>query len=64
MPPNLKRDADGGQTLHVQHASPGMDPESNWLPAPNGPFWIALRLYWPRPEALEGQWKQPALDKQ
>lgn len=64
MLPELERDADGGLTLYVQHESPGTDKESNWLPAPNGPFWITLRLYWPGPEALEGQWKQPALDKQ
>jgi hypothetical protein len=38
MLPNLKRDADGGITLYVQHESPGADKESNWLPAPSGPF--------------------------
>ena len=64
MLPSLKLDADGGLTLYVQHESPGTDKESNWLPAPKGPFWIALRLYWPKPEALDGQWKQPALEKQ
>jgi len=61
MLPGLKRDADGGLTLHVQHASPGPERESNWLPAPNGPFWMVLRLYWPKPEALSGAWKQPPL---
>jgi hypothetical protein len=38
MLPDLKRDPDGGVTLAVQHASPGADKESNWLPAPSGPF--------------------------
>lgn len=61
MLPNLKRDADGGLTLYVQHDSPGKALESNWLPAPNGPFWMAMRLYWPKPEALEGRWTQPAM---
>jgi hypothetical protein len=61
MLPEFKRDADGGITLHVQHGSPGADQESNWLPAPNGPFFIAMRLYWPKPEALEGTWKQPPM---
>jgi hypothetical protein len=60
MLPNLKRDADGGLTLHVQHASPGPERESNWLPSPNGPFLMVLRLYWPKPEALSGAWKQPS----
>ncbi len=63
MLPKLQRDADGGVTLHVQHNSPGKDKESNWLPAPTGPFWAILRLYWPREAALEGQWTAPALQK-
>jgi hypothetical protein len=62
MLPDLKRDIDGGLTLHVQHASPGLERASNWLPAPNSPFWMVLRLYWPKSEALSGAWKQPALE--
>ena len=61
MLPQLQRDADGGLTLHVQHASPGKDRESNWLPAPAGPFMAVLRLYWPKEEALAGRWQQPLL---
>jgi hypothetical protein len=63
MLPRLKRDSDGGVTVHVQHESPGSDRESNWLPAPAGPFFLALRLYWPRPEALDGRWRAPAVQK-
>ena len=63
MLPDLKRDADGGLTLYIQKASPGADKESNWLPAPDGPFMLALRLYWPKPEALNGTWKQPPLER-
>jgi hypothetical protein len=63
MVPNLKRDADGGITLYVQNESPGADKESNWLPAPIGPFWTILRLYWPKPEALNGKWQQPPLER-
>ncbi len=47
-------DADGGLTLYIQNESPGKDKEANWLPAPNGPFFIAMRLYWPKAEAMEG----------
>jgi hypothetical protein len=61
MLPDLKRDADGGITIHVQHDSPGADKESNWLPAPRGPFWTILRLYRPQAAAYDGSWKQPAL---
>jgi hypothetical protein len=61
MLPGLRRDGDGGVTLLVQHDSPGVDLEPNWLPAPEGPFFLVLRLYRPRPAALDGAWKQPPL---
>lgn len=60
MLPELKLDADGGLTLYIQHESPGKDKESNWLPAPNGPFTMWMRIYWPKVEALDATWKQPA----
>ncbi|MGN8544196.1 DUF1254 domain-containing protein [Bradyrhizobium sp. 13971] len=63
MLPNLKRDADGGITLYVQNESPGQDKEANWLPAPKGPFFAAMRLYWPKPTALSGQWKAPPIQQ-
>jgi hypothetical protein len=53
-------DADGGYTLYVQKQSPGSEREANWLPAPEGPFALVLRLYWPKPDALNGTWKAPA----
>jgi hypothetical protein len=61
MLPYLKRDADGGLTLYIQHDSPGKELESNWLPAPAGPFKMVMRLYLPEPEVLEHKWKLPPL---
>jgi hypothetical protein len=55
----LTKDPDGGITLYIQNQSPGADKESNWLPAPQGPFRLIERLYWPKDEALNGQWKAP-----
>jgi hypothetical protein len=55
------RDDDGGITLYIQHDSPGKAREPNWLPAPAGPFYMSLRLYWPKEEALDGSWKLPPL---
>lgn len=63
MLPDLAKDADGGLTLFIQHESPGADRESNWLPAPAGPFVMAMRLYWPKQQALDGQWKIPPLER-
>jgi hypothetical protein len=61
MLPQLEKDDEGGITIHIQNASPGGAAEANWLPAPPGPFWVALRLYWPKAEVLNGQWTAPAL---
>jgi hypothetical protein len=60
---SLKRDAVGGLTLYIQHASPGKHNEANWLPAPNGPFYLVLRLYWPTAAALSNRWRAPALER-
>jgi hypothetical protein len=63
---NLKYNADGSLTLHFQHESPGTDKEANWLPAPEGPFALTLRLYWPntaRPSIVDGSWEPPAVTR-
>jgi len=63
MLPQLKRDADGGLTLLIQNESPGKEKEANWLPAPKGPFVMAMRLYWPKEEAVDGKWTAPPAKK-
>ena len=63
MLPQLKMDADGGLTLLIQNESPGKDKESNWLPAPKGPFVMFMRLYWPKEVALDGKWIAPPLKR-
>jgi hypothetical protein len=63
MIPTFKKDADGSLTLYFQYESPGVDKESNWLPAPKGPFLLVMRLYWPKPEAFDGKWTAPPLKR-
>ena len=63
MLPQFKRDADGGLTLIIQNESPGKDKDANWLPAPKGPFFMAMRLYWPKEEALNGKWTAPKIQR-
>ena len=63
MLPSFKKDSDGGLTLYIQNESPGKDLESNWLPAPKGPFMVVMRLYWPQESAIEGKWTVPALKR-
>jgi hypothetical protein len=63
----MKTNPDGSLTLYIQNKSPGKAKESNWLPAPDGPIYLVMRLYWPKetpPSILpagEGTWKPPAL---
>jgi len=67
MLPKLRKNADGSLTLYIQKDSPGKDKESNWLPAPDGPIYLVMRLYWPKTEPPsilppgEGTWKPPAV---
>ncbi|HWE16004.1 MAG TPA: DUF1254 domain-containing protein, partial [Hyphomicrobiaceae bacterium] len=59
----FKYDPDGSLTLYVQNEAPGKDKESNWLPAPKGPFNLTMRLYAPRSEALTGKWNPPPVTR-
>ena len=57
----LKFNPDGSLDLYIQNDSPGADKEANWLPAPKGVLGVTMRLYGPRPEALDGRWAPPAI---
>jgi len=67
MLPELKKSPDRSVTLYIQNKSPGGDKEANWLPAPNGPIYLVMRLYWPTvnpPSILplgEGSWRPPGV---
>jgi len=63
MMDQFQKETDGSVILHIAKDSPGAALESNWLPAPDGPFYMVLRLYGPEPEALEGKWTPPILHK-
>lgn len=63
MMDQFKIEEDGSLTLHIAKESPGKELESNWLPAPDGPFYMIMRLYGPKTEALEGKWTPPGLLK-
>jgi hypothetical protein len=67
MLPQLQKNGDGSLTLYIQKDSPGKDKESNWLPAPDGPMFIVMRLYWPKTEPPsvfplgKGTWQPPGI---
>ncbi len=54
---------DGSLSLYIQKDTPGTELETNWLPAPDGPFYMVLRLYGPEDAALKGDWVNPPLIK-
>ena len=57
---NLKFNTDGSLDIFIQHEKPKIN-SSNWLPSPKGEFAVTLRLYLPKKEFLNGDWKLPPL---
>jgi hypothetical protein len=60
----LVYDADGALTITMQRTEPA-DPvqRANWLPTPDGPFYLALRMYWPEKAVLDGTWVVPSVER-
>jgi hypothetical protein len=50
---------DGSLTLYMSHDNPGPQKQSNWLPAPDGPFYVVLRVYLPGETVVDGSWQRP-----
>ncbi len=67
MLPELKLNDDGSLTIYIQKDLPSEDLVSNWLPAPDGPIYMILRMYSPKQEPPsilppgEGTWNPPTV---
>jgi hypothetical protein len=61
--PSLVFGADGSLTISIGREPPAGDSRTNWLPAPEGPFYLMMRLYVPRPEVLDGSWVPPPVER-
>mgnify|MGYP003297885153 CR=1 FL=1 len=60
----LRMDGDGGMTLYLQPDKPAGGRETNWLPtSPESPWFVLLRMYRPRPAALDGSWRCPGMHR-
>ncbi len=58
-----RRNRDGSVDIYVSSKSPGRAWASNWLPTPEGPFQLVMRLYAPQPAATNGSWAPPPLER-
>jgi hypothetical protein len=64
---SMKTNSDGSVTIYIQNKSPGNDQQANWLPAPSGPIYLVMRLYWPKAEPPsiqppgKGTWRPPGI---
>ena len=58
--PGLRYNSDGSLDIYISRTAPSGH-ESNGLPAPAGEFSLILRLYLPKPEALDGSWQPPSV---
>jgi hypothetical protein len=65
MLPGMNKSPDGSLTIFIQKDAPAKADEPNWLPAPDGPIFLVMRLYWPKetpPSILppgSGSWSPP-----
>lgn len=59
----LQADRDGTVDVLIQHNTPGSSVESNWLPAPKGPFSLVMRTYLPQAVIHDGQWMPPPVER-
>ena len=54
----------GVNMQEAQAEAPEAARQANWLPVKAGePFLLNARLYWPKPEALDGRWGMPGIEK-
>jgi len=63
MAEKLQSNSDGSLTLYIQHASPGMEKEANWLPAPKEGFFLMMRMYQPEEQMYRGDYIVPPLQR-
>jgi hypothetical protein len=67
MLPGMTKNKDGSLTIYIQKDAPPADKKPNWLPAPDGPIYMVMRLYWPKetpPSILppgSGTWQPPTI---
>lgn len=62
----IEKNADGSLDIFIQRNQPTDEKEKkNWLPAPANEehFSLAIRIYWPDKDTLEGKWNAPIIER-
>lgn len=57
----LKLNPDGGFDIYIGKESPNKEFQSNWLPAPNGPFTVTFRIFGPDEKMMAGDYDEPII---
>jgi hypothetical protein len=61
---SLTPNADGSIDILIQASPPAKGMNNNWLPVkPGEDFLLNARLYWPLPQALDGRWGMPFVER-
>ena len=58
----LEYEEDGSLNIYIDYTAPGSERKANWLPAPQGDFYLLMRIYMPEAAAVEQTWVPPALE--
>lgn len=59
--PQLHTDPDGSVTIYMSRVKPAGVADANWLPAPNGPFNVMLRVYGPQGSVADNTYIPPRI---
>ena len=60
---DINKNKNGSFKIHFSSNKPKGKDAKNWLPTPNGPFYVLARLYTPSKEVLDMSWTVPGLNK-
>jgi len=53
---------DGSLSIYIQHEQPEGEKAANWLPAPDAPFYMCMRIYGPEESVMNNEWEPPAVE--
>jgi len=59
--PGLQPNPDGSVSIYLSHMLPRGVPEANWLPVPDGPFNVMLRVYGPEGSVADATYVPPGI---